>query len=211
MTHGRQHHHDDEMWPTMDPWSVRTIMPAPEAREILLHRTREAFSLEHVNKKAERAELRSGSAEIRAASAEARAESAAAVASMSASLVQELKQEVERLRRELAAVAAAPPKCRTENEVRGMFVTLAAQWRDECAFMSSLDEMFSHPAYREVVSLGMMAVPHILRDLEKTHDYWGRALREITGANPVPKSAAGHMDRVAKAWVSWGKKNGYYW
>jgi hypothetical protein len=201
-------HTRDAMWFTTDPWSPgRNPESHPDTASILAHRARESLSLESVTRRAERAEARAVSAEIRASSAETRAEAAERLSSMTASLVQELKVQIGNLRQQLEPERAS----RTEASVRVRFFALAKQWRDECTFTSSLNDMFSHRAYREIVSLGMMAVPLLLRDIEATNDYWGQALREITGANPVPKSAAGHADRVAKAWVRWGKKSGYYW
>jgi hypothetical protein len=52
-------------------------------------------------------------------------------------------------------------------------------------------------------------VPFLLRDLKETQRHWFIALRSITGANPIPKSAAGNVPRMIEAWLHWAKENGY--
>ena len=91
------------------------------------------------------------------------------------------------------------------------FQRLAATWRAETAYLSSLTDMTAHPAYREIVSMGQDAVPLLLRDLEKEPEHWFMALAEITGANPVPPQHAGNIDRMAADWLRWGREHGYQW
>jgi hypothetical protein len=68
-----------------------------------------------------------------------------------------------------------------------------------------------HPAYQEIISLGPAVVPLLLRDMEEKHTHWFIALRKITGASPIPKSAAGRIPLMVEAWPRWGKDNGYQW
>jgi hypothetical protein len=91
------------------------------------------------------------------------------------------------------------------------FQRLAAVWRAETAYLSSLTDMTAHPAYREIVGMGREVVPLLLQDLEKEPDHWFTALSEITGANPVPPEDAGNLDRMAAAWLRWGHENGCQW
>ena len=51
----------------------------------------------------------------------------------------------------------------------------------------------------------------MLRDLEHRPDHWFAALRTITGADPVAPEDRGRMERMAAAWVSWGREHGYTW
>jgi len=44
-----------------------------------------------------------------------------------------------------------------------------------------------------------------------TTGHWHRALRQITGADPVPPADRGNLDKAAEAWLRWGKKQGYEW
>jgi hypothetical protein len=69
--------------------------------------------------------------------------------------------------------------------------------------------MFAHPAYQEIISLGLPIVPLLLQDLEKEPEHWSYALEKITGANPVSAEDVGNLDRMAAAWLRWGRENGY--
>jgi hypothetical protein len=95
--------------------------------------------------------------------------------------------------------------------IEAQFQRLAGVWRTETAYVSSTTERNNHPAYRKIIGLGPEVVPLLLRDLEEHHTHWFCALREITGANPVPKSAAGNIPRMAEAWLKWARENGYQW
>ena len=56
-----------------------------------------------------------------------------------------------------------------------------------------------------------IVVPLLLADLEDNHTHWFGALRAITGANPVPVSAAGNIPKMAEAWLRWANDKGYRW
>ena len=89
------------------------------------------------------------------------------------------------------------------------FRRLATAWEEAVAYQSSTTVRNNHPAYREIISLGVDVVPLLLRDLEDNHTHWFCALREITGANPIPELAAGNIPQMAEAWLRWAKDNGY--
>jgi hypothetical protein len=95
-------------------------------------------------------------------------------------------------------------------EVEDRFRRLAAEWRKGVAPLSSVTRITQHPGYREIISLGREVVPLILHDLEREPDHWFTALRETTGADPVPPEDQGRMDRMAAAWVRWGKDPGVW-
>lgn len=59
--------------------------------------------------------------------------------------------------------------------------------------------------------MGSPIIPLLLRELQKSSGHWHRALRQITGADPVPVAARGNMDKAAQAWLRWGKEQGYEW
>ncbi len=99
----------------------------------------------------------------------------------------------------------------SDADLAKRFAKLAATWKEETRFESRAGKMAEHPAYREIVAMGKMAVPLILADLEKEADHWFMALREITGASPVPKEDRGCMDKKAAAWIAWGREKGYRW
>jgi predicted DNA-binding antitoxin AbrB/MazE fold protein len=98
---------------------------------------------------------------------------------------------------------AQPEPAQTVDE---RFRELAAAWEQAVAYQSSSTERNSHPAYRAIIALGPDVVPLLLRDLEKNHTYWFCALREITGADPIPESAAGNIPKMVDAWLCWARE-----
>lgn len=89
------------------------------------------------------------------------------------------------------------------------FQKLAATWRADTAYLSSCTDMFAHPAYQEIIGLGKAAVPLLLQDLAREPEHWSYALQVITGANPVPPADRGNLDKMAAAWLRWGREHGY--
>jgi hypothetical protein len=101
----------------------------------------------------------------------------------------------------MASIPAAQPV----ESVEQKFQRLAAVWRAETGHLSALTKMFDHPAYQEIIALGPDVVPSLLRDLAKEPEHWFAALRAITGAQPVPPEDRGRVDRMADAWLRWGR------
>ncbi len=97
------------------------------------------------------------------------------------------------------------------ESVEALFQKLAAEWQDATARFSSSSKIVQHPAYQQIIQLGQAAVPMILRDLDREPDHWFAALRAITGEDPVAPTDHGYMDRMAAAWVRWGKDHGLRW
>ena len=112
-------------------------------------------------------------------------------------------------------MAAIPVKKAPTEQPRETLETrfrrLASAWHEAVAYQSSTTVRNNHPAYREIITLGPDVVPLLLRDLEGNHTHWFAALREITGADPIPESAAGNIPKMAEAWLSWAKDHGYQW
>ncbi len=92
---------------------------------------------------------------------------------------------------------------------RDEFAALARQWADETAHVSSPAKQTSHPAYLRIVSKGPMAIPLILRELEKKPLFWFTALTAITGEQPVRESDYGDIRAMRDAWLRWGRERGY--
>jgi hypothetical protein len=91
------------------------------------------------------------------------------------------------------------------------FRRLAAVWLTETAYVSSSSDMVAHPAFQEIVAMGSAVIPLVLAELEKGTGHWHRALRRITGADPVPPNDRGNVAKAAEAWLRWGKEQGYEW
>lgn len=90
------------------------------------------------------------------------------------------------------------------------FQELKATWLEETKFFSSSTDIISNPSYREIISLGDVAVALILDDLrENGPDHWFAALMELTGADPVPKEHAGNISEMALDWFHWAEEKTY--
>ena len=85
------------------------------------------------------------------------------------------------------------------------FRSLARQWMDDCAFVSSTSAMIGHPAYQAIIELGQPVVPLLLRELEKEPVHWFEALKAITGEDPVATRDWGNIPVMASAWLAWGR------
>ena len=100
-----------------------------------------------------------------------------------------------------------------ENPIERQVQSLVRAWKSasSASVSSSLTEMFSHPAYRQIIALGDPAVPLLLAELERDPDWWFAALKAITGADPVPAASRGKLSEMARAWLEWGRAQGYRW
>ena len=81
------------------------------------------------------------------------------------------------------------------------FRRLASVWLAETAYISSSSDLVAHPAFQEIVAMGPTVIPLLLRELEQRTGHWHRALRQITGAEPVPPADRGSLDKAAEAWL----------
>lgn len=95
------------------------------------------------------------------------------------------------------------------------FEQLKKEWLDAVRYTSSLDKIVEHSAYQRIIQMGKdpamtkAVVGLILADLQSEPKPWFVALHEITGADPIPRNAAGHMKKMVAAWLKWGRVNGY--
>ena len=96
-----------------------------------------------------------------------------------------------------------------EDNFEVTFRALTEWWREETGLLSSPSRKAAHPAYQQIIEMGEKAVPFILREMQDHPGHWSMALQAITGENPVPKEAAGHVIEVANAWLKWGRKKGH--
>lgn len=101
------------------------------------------------------------------------------------------------------------PFSRQERNSLQRFYTLLSTWRRDIQATSSITEMAMHPAYQQIIGMGPVAVPLLLRELEHQPDHLFWALKAITGEDPVPLEDRGWVDRMCRAWLKWGEKHGY--
>ena len=96
-----------------------------------------------------------------------------------------------------------------QGKIGATFRSLANSWKSGRGPSSSVAKMTRHPDYLAIIALGPDVVPFILSELGREPDHWFAALRAITGANPARESDRGNLERLAAAWIEWGKQNGY--
>ncbi len=82
------------------------------------------------------------------------------------------------------------------------------KWIRDTRYLSSLTDKYLHPSYARIIGMGPPVVPLILQSLMKQPNDWFYALRAITGANPVRLADAGDMQKMAQAWLAWGRERG---
>jgi hypothetical protein len=102
-------------------------------------------------------------------------------------------------------LAAAPA---TET-VEDRFRRLEATWLAEVGHHSSTSKLVKHPAYREIIAMGVAVVPYLLGDLAQKPRLWVWALPDITCADPVSESDRGNIVKMTEAWLAWGRAHGY--
>jgi hypothetical protein len=105
-----------------------------------------------------------------------------------------------------ACVRCGAPKDKKKFERR--FRQLAGTWAAETGHLSNVGTMIEHPAYREIIAMGLPVVPLLLEDLRRTHLDWFPALAIITGQCPIPEDASGQVDEMVEAWIQWGEHQG---
>jgi hypothetical protein len=103
----------------------------------------------------------------------------------------------------------SPPRVRTKESDRERFLRLAAEWKDQSRYLSNSAQMALLRPYQRIIGMGTPVVPLILEELEREPDQWFWALEAITEENPVPPEANGVVRLMAKAWVDWGREQGY--
>jgi hypothetical protein len=89
------------------------------------------------------------------------------------------------------------------------FNSLAEKWYLETIHSSGYLDKVLHPAYQRIIGLGKDIIPFILRELQDEPSEWFWALRALTGEDPTTEDMAGNREKLAEAWLNWGKENGY--
>jgi hypothetical protein len=88
------------------------------------------------------------------------------------------------------------------------FRRLAAAWKREKLFVSSMTAIEASPHYRDIIALGEPVVPLLLQELQRDPDYWFVALQVITGEDPVPQDERGDLFKMTQRWLAWGRQCG---
>lgn len=114
------------------------------------------------------------------------------------------KQQTEMLGRQIVE-AMADEKGNAEDVAR-----LLAEWERKRPRGINVEAMASHPIYQSIIGMGWAAVPVLIAELRKKPGHWFSALHSITGANPVQPADEGNLNKMAEAWIRWGKDRGYF-
>jgi len=97
------------------------------------------------------------------------------------------------------------------EEIDRTFTNLVQQWRNETIGISSTTDLVMHPAYQQIMRMGSVVIPLLLREVERKSGRWFHALCEITGEDPVPLEKRGKTKEMTQLWLDWGKAKGYKW
>ncbi len=89
------------------------------------------------------------------------------------------------------------------------FAELANRWHDETDHLSSPLSITNNDTYLKIISMGEPVIPLILQDLQERGGDWYRALRILSGADPVSTEVRGEVPRMKEAWLRWGRDKGY--
>lgn len=93
---------------------------------------------------------------------------------------------------------------RTFAETRAEFNRLQDEWKADTKYMSSVSDIFAHPAYQAILALGPDVIPCILYELVVMQDWWFDALRKLTGANPlIETEMRGNLLYMRGVWLNW--------
>ena len=94
-------------------------------------------------------------------------------------------------------------------EIEHRFQTLVDLWRNETRFNSSITEISMAMAYQQIIGMGPVVIPFILRELANRSGHWFWALHAITGVDPTTPEQRGRLKEMADAWLHWGRERGY--
>jgi hypothetical protein len=88
------------------------------------------------------------------------------------------------------------------------FRALVAAWKEEARYLSNTRQMVLLRPYQAIIGMGFPAVRMLLEELQREPDHWFWALEVITDTNPIPEDARGNVEKMAAAWIDWGKRTG---
>ena len=94
-------------------------------------------------------------------------------------------------------------------ELARKFNALKVEWETETAYLSSITEISTHPAYQQIIGMGPIAIPFILAEMKKNPGHWFWALRSITSEDPVLPEHRGRLKQMTEDWLKWGKEHSY--
>jgi hypothetical protein len=106
----------------------------------------------------------------------------------------------------LVPAGTVAPGAAIDPTAVGEFEELAETWRPDTRFCSFTEQRAMHPAYQRIIGMGWVAVPMILRELQRKPDHWLWALQAITGEEPADRAET--LSAAAERWLHWGRERG---
>ena len=103
------------------------------------------------------------------------------------------------------------PRPTIDPKIEEKFIRLRDQWLAESWVLSSPTEMALLPSYQAIIGMGPEAIPLLLRELERSVNYWFWALYSITQVDTTDPNDRGDWIAIADAWLAWGKSLGLKW
>jgi len=99
------------------------------------------------------------------------------------------------------------------SQLSRKFKDLVQEWRNERGSMSSIEGMSMLPAYQNIISMGLDALPLILAELRAEGDdpdQWFWALMSISEANDLKPPQMklgdqGNFKKMADIWLAWSE------
>lgn len=88
------------------------------------------------------------------------------------------------------------------------FNLLADVWRSQTGHLSNLEAAANHIIIQEIVKLGEYVIPFILRYYRDKDGWWSVVLWKIKPEVEL-EFQAGKYESTRRAWLDWGKQNGY--
>ena len=80
-------------------------------------------------------------------------------------------------------------------------------WRNETAGHSSPESIVLNDNYLRIIAMGEAAIPLLLEELKKKPVNIFRALRVLAHHDPIKPEDEGNINKMAKAWLDWGREN----
>ena len=102
-------------------------------------------------------------------------------------------------------------KVAIQPDVHDEFLRLANEWRTTRNKYGSGIEIFTHPAYQQIIGMGPSALPFVVEALRAELDHWFWALKAITRYDPVPPDEIGNLEAMRIRWLAWADANKGIW
>jgi len=96
-----------------------------------------------------------------------------------------------------------------DGNIASRFNQLASEVEEDCMMLSSTTQISLHSSYQQIIGIGKKVIPLLITRLDKTPNFWFKALESITGRNLIPKQDRGYLNKEKAHWKNWAKENDY--